>query len=134
MVSQLEIVDLLKTLKVAGIELWVEDGRLKSAAPEGAMTVELRNLIRENLDTLVELLSKIPIKKTNSIFSEPIPLGTQQSDYILSNAQRRIWMVDQMETNLTAYNISGGNLYTLLLNLSYSKRIGQKKKLDLKNT
>jgi len=36
---------------------------------------------------------------------QPIPLIPLQADYELSHAQKRLWMLEQMEENLVAYNI-----------------------------
>lgn len=52
-----EVATVIRQVMAAGIELWVEDGRLHYRAPEGAMTDELAARIREHKDTIMRLLA-----------------------------------------------------------------------------
>ena len=111
MVKTTQLIALIQDLKKAQVELWVEDGRLKTKAPKGSITPTIRQSIKENLDDIIRILSK---KETSNkeAFLAPITKVQEQKSYALSNAQRRLWIRDQMDDNLTAYNIS----FTLRLN------------------
>ncbi|MCB0564418.1 MAG: amino acid adenylation domain-containing protein [Phaeodactylibacter sp.] len=53
--------------------------------------------------TITELGRLIESKDT--VLLKPIEPTAEQPTYALSNAQRRLWVLDQLEENLTAYNI-----------------------------
>jgi amino acid adenylation domain-containing protein/FkbM family methyltransferase/non-ribosomal peptide synthase protein (TIGR01720 family) len=80
-------VSLLADILGSGLTFWAEDDKLRFRAPQGAMTPSLRQRLAEKKD---ELLLSIEEHKKYSC---------------TSFAQQRQWLLHQLETDLTAYNI-----------------------------
>ncbi|NQZ19896.1 MAG: AMP-binding protein, partial [Bdellovibrionales bacterium] len=56
--------------------------------------------------TIADLGQKIAdLKHLHPIILQPIPKVEKSDNYALSNAQRRLWVLDKMDDNLTAYNM-----------------------------
>lgn len=80
---------LLKNLKLKGINIWVEEGKLKYKAPIGTMTDDIKALILENKTILLDALN--PDKKMNldamivdiNHQDEPFSLTPIQTAYLL---------------------------------------------------
>jgi len=96
---------LLVALKKAGIKLSLEEGRLRLQAPKGAVTSELQDQLRLHRADLLQLFQKAKDRNAERKIVAPIPKVAQQKDYVLSNAQRRLWVFDQLEEGQIAYNI-----------------------------
>lgn len=86
---------LFSTLEQAGIRLSASDGQLNFRAPKGAMTTELKALIRDSKADILRFFSEqesiLPIEAANY--------------YALSRAQQRIWMLSQIEQDGTLFNV-----------------------------
>jgi hypothetical protein len=119
--SSLETV--LQTAHAQGIQLWVEEGKLRFRAPQGAMTADLRAQLQTHKEALLVYLASNPAinqpNPTNPLTNQPtnkqtlsIPRLPDQADYELSAAQWRLWVLMQMEDSSVAYNVP---LYQLLL-------------------
>ncbi len=54
----MEIKVLLKKCSDLGIQLWIEDGRVKFSAPLGVMTGEMKSELKENKEKIFDYLSK----------------------------------------------------------------------------
>ena len=91
------IEQLLQTMEAQGIELWVDDGRLKFRAQKGAMTAEIRGQLKMHKEALVAHLSG-----RSGLSIRPL---ADQADYELSPAQWRLWVLMQMEDSSVAYNV-----------------------------
>ena len=100
MVTQQMLAKLLVNLTQAGVELWVEEGRLRSRAPEGAITPILREQIRLQRDEIITLLQQHSDNPTTRRI-RPTP-RTQQLP--LSFAQQRLWFLAELG-NSVAYNM-----------------------------
>ncbi|MES2732199.1 MAG: amino acid adenylation domain-containing protein, partial [Bacteroidota bacterium] len=66
----------------------------------------------------IEELAELILKSETSIRFESIPAAAQQAYYPLSQAQRRLWVLNQMEENQLIYNIPTAYLLQGDLNIS----------------
>jgi amino acid adenylation domain-containing protein len=76
-----------------GVELRVEDGRLRFRAPEGVMTAELKARIAADKEALVARLSG-HLEADPEIITRPA-----------SETQKRLWFVNEMQGPNVTYNI-----------------------------
>jgi amino acid adenylation domain-containing protein len=91
--------EFLTALAARDIHLWVEAGtRLRYRGPKGALTPELGEELRQRKDAILALLAA-------SAAPEPIPRLPAAATYALSQAQWRLWVLMQMESSATAYNV-----------------------------
>ncbi len=101
---------LVNTLAQAGIQVFVDEGKLKTRAEPGAITPELATLIRENKQALVPHLSALAQSET--AIAEPVVLPplTRQRDSVtripLSWSQQRLWFIDRMNGASPEYHLS----------------------------
>ena len=86
---------LFSTLERVGIRLSVVDGQLNFRSPKGAMTPDLKVLIKDNKPEILRFFSE-----QESI----LPIETSDY-YALSHAQQRIWMLSQIEQDGTLFNV-----------------------------
>ncbi|MEW6234625.1 MAG: amino acid adenylation domain-containing protein [Candidatus Omnitrophota bacterium] len=84
----------LRSLKIA---IWLEKGQLRYRAPKGAMTPELTEELRRRKDEIIAILNPNAISD--------IPSTPSREHYPLSHAQKRLWILSQMEESSSAYNI-----------------------------
>jgi hypothetical protein len=100
MVTQSTIEQLLLNLDQAGVALWVEEGRLRSRSPEGAITPALREQIRLYRERLIDTLQQVnDLSSTASIKRSVRP-----EKLPLSYAQQRLWFLEELGSN-GAYNM-----------------------------
>jgi amino acid adenylation domain-containing protein len=85
------ISDLLEELRLAGIQLWLQDGRLRYR-PAGALDGERLAVLRERRDELI-----------SAIRADPAPAARPDS-IPLSEHQQGMWFLDQMGLLGPAYN------------------------------
>ena len=53
-----EITGMLDKLEINGIRLWQEDGKLKYSAPQGALTSEIRSVLKQQKADIIDFLKK----------------------------------------------------------------------------
>lgn len=109
------IIELLASLAQKDIRLWLEQGNLKYSAPEGAFTKEIRDQIVSRKPEIIEFLAG-----AQKVSEKPIPVVDRDQSLPLSYAQQRMWILQQLEPESTAYNMSislrlQGNLDPALL-------------------
>ncbi|MFK5977253.1 MAG: amino acid adenylation domain-containing protein, partial [Sulfurovum sp.] len=80
--------------------------------------IELRELFS---NPTIELLSAIVDKKAKIEYS-PIKPITKQSDYAISNAQRRLWVLDKIQDGFDAYNETGAIEFDKPINIEILKK------------
>ncbi|MBX3253274.1 MAG: amino acid adenylation domain-containing protein [Chitinophagaceae bacterium] len=119
---------LLKEIRDNNILLELDNGKLKIFTEEPQLHDELLTKIKENKADLIEFLLKNDQSFFNDSYKVKIPVSTIQSEYPLTPAQERIWVLSQQKEGSQAYNISGvyelqGKLEIKELNESFKKII-----------
>ncbi|MFC3648049.1 condensation domain-containing protein, partial [Planctobacterium marinum] len=89
---------LIDSLHVKGVSLSLVEGKLQVAAAKGKMTQEILQLIRENKASILDFLYS-----SNSVMD--IPIVKRDQPLPLSYAQKRLWVLDQIEPGQSQYNI-----------------------------
>jgi amino acid adenylation domain-containing protein len=91
---------LIQKLRKLNIHLKLEGDQLKVDAPKGMLTQELLTEIRSHKDSILQYLRDARQQRFEAI--PPVP---PQPHYMLSHAQRRLWVIDQMDPSRAAYNM-----------------------------
>ncbi|MEI5640043.1 MULTISPECIES: non-ribosomal peptide synthetase/type I polyketide synthase [unclassified Pseudoalteromonas] len=98
---------ILNTLAKSDIDLYLdENNQLKAKAPKGAITAELRDLIKANKTSLVAYLEQL-----NSMYSETgggekiEVVARDQGKADISFAQQRLWFIDSLQGGSPEYNM-----------------------------
>ncbi|MCB1057469.1 MAG: amino acid adenylation domain-containing protein [Acidobacteria bacterium] len=101
-------VQLLARLREGGIRLWEEDGALRFKAPEGAMTAELRQQLKERKqEILAFLVGQRRAGDDHGPALVPVPRGPGGTAP-LSYAQERLWVFYRLDPGSSVYNIAQG--------------------------
>ncbi|MGK7942438.1 MAG: amino acid adenylation domain-containing protein [Crocosphaera sp.] len=79
----------VEDITAQGIELWVEDGKLRYRAPKAALTSELLEKIKEYKPQIIELLKE----------------ETPPEDHNLSYGQKALWFLYKLDSQSAAYNL-----------------------------
>ncbi len=96
------VVQLISELRKLDIKLYLENGKLKVNAPSGALTDEIKSQLKAQKNSIIELLSQAT---QDSSESSSIPVADRSAQLPLSFQQHRLWALDQLQPNLTAYNM-----------------------------
>src|SRR6476646_4767413 len=94
--------ELLLELRNLGARVWLEDDRLRVAAPQGALTNEIRRELKDRRSELLEWL------KRQASARQPRPAlvaRKRREREHLTYAQQRLWFLYQMEGAGATYNI-----------------------------
>lgn len=92
-----EVAELLARLRQERIRIWLEDGRVKYRAPKGTMTPETLAALRERETEIRQWLDRSTI--------DPIPRMPAEPSYETSHAQRRLWILHQLDPRSAAYHV-----------------------------
>jgi amino acid adenylation domain-containing protein len=92
-----EVEALLDDLRAEGIELWVDGDQLRYRSRAGAFTPELTRRVREQRNGLISSLKHVE--------RQNIPRVPDDASYVVSDAQRRMWVLAQMDAASVAYNV-----------------------------
>ena len=91
--------ELLLELRNLGARVWLEDDRLRVAAPQGALTNKIRRELKDRRSELLDWL------KRQGSARPALVARVGREKLPLSYAQQRLWFLYQMEGAGAAYNI-----------------------------
>ncbi|HEX3048071.1 MAG TPA: condensation domain-containing protein, partial [Bacillota bacterium] len=108
------LADFLAELNRKNILLWVEGDSLRYKAPKGEMTSAIMSFLKERKTELIQNLrdSRPAPESADAIFYDPIPAapvqptGTTPPTYPLSSAQKRMFVLNQLNPEQTGYNLT----------------------------
>lgn len=86
---------LIEELGSAGVRIWKEDGKLRYRAPAGVMTPELLASLKRRREEILQELDG----------EAHIPALPDLPDYEISHAQRRLWILSNIDEGSSAYNV-----------------------------
>jgi amino acid adenylation domain-containing protein len=98
----MNILPLFARLETLGINLKLVDGRLKIDAPKGKLTPGLIDEIKDKKPGIIEFLQKHAQKREKYASIEVVE---NKQYYPLSSAQQRLYFIQQMDPESTAYNM-----------------------------
>ncbi|KZN35303.1 hypothetical protein N480_19150 [Pseudoalteromonas luteoviolacea S2607] len=85
--------ELLEQALAKGIHIYVENGKLRFKAPKGAMTPELKENIKANMDAMIKLVEGAPQQPT-------------KKRSLQSYSQQRLWFLNMIQSeDIGQYNI-----------------------------
>ncbi|UAA37421.1 amino acid adenylation domain-containing protein [Paraneptunicella aestuarii] len=108
----MKLVDLLTLCRAKNIEVKVQQGKLKVSAPSGALTDEIKGLLKQHKTDLLVFLSSSDTQDIEPLTQEQYIQGVP-----LSFTQKRLWFLAQLE-NSGLYNVGGNFAVSGELNLT----------------
>lgn len=111
----MKIVEFLAELNHLGINIWLENEKLKYQAPPGVMTAEIKQEIGSKKTEIIAFLKTAKL----SNYSQELAIvpRVENGDLPLSFAQQRMWFLHQMDSQNPAYNESPTIRLTGYLNI-----------------
>ena len=89
-----EITGMLDKLEINGIRLWQEDGKLKYSAPQGALTSEIRSVLKQQKADIIDFLKKdaeeVAVVHDEDNRYQPFPLTDIQSAYLIGRNEASV--------------------------------------------
>lgn len=96
------VYELMAKMGAAGIKLWVEEGQLKFKAPKGALTADLKSELIANKQSVIDFLNESNLEAGKS---GSIPVVDRSKPIPLSQAQQRLWFVEQLTPGSSTFHI-----------------------------
>lgn len=114
----MSVVELISDLHSKDIKLYLDNGKLKVNAPDGALTDDVISLLKKNKHEIIEFLKSASLSNKQAIVRVP-----RHKRMPLSYAQQRLWFLNQL-SNDSRYNMAGsfeisGELNTSKLNETF---------------
>lgn len=97
------VADFVTELEEKKIKLWVDNGTLRFKAPKGVVTKEILNSLKNKKEDIIAFLQR---NNVSEIFSAPIKRIEDKEYYPLSAAQLRMFLLNQMDRESIAYNLT----------------------------
>lgn len=101
--SKQSVAQLISEIRAKNIKLWVEGDSLRYKAPKGALTNTLLDRLLEHKQEIIKYLQA---SNDKSIFFKPIPRAAERDSYPLSAPQRMMYLLNQLNKESTAYNLT----------------------------
>ncbi|MDJ0840480.1 MAG: amino acid adenylation domain-containing protein [Acidobacteriota bacterium] len=95
---------LLESVGERGIKVWLDGTQFRVRAPKGAMTKELAEELKTRKDEVMTFLQARTEAREAEAGIESVP---RDQPLVLSSPQRRLWVLDQMETGKATYHMTG---------------------------
>ena len=97
------VVDLITQLQQRHIQIWAEDGKLRTRAPTGALTTDLREAIAQQREEVFAFLDRAKVSK--AIDTRPAIEPIARNGHLqLSFAQQRLWFLARLTPDSAAYH------------------------------
>ena len=94
--------DLLKDLRQAGVQVWVDGDRLRYKAPKGALTPNLMGELRDRKTEILAFLNTVATETDSAPSITPVD---RQQPLPLSFAQERFWSLGQLNPQSPGFNM-----------------------------
>ncbi|WP_281322335.1 non-ribosomal peptide synthetase [Flavobacterium aestivum] len=98
----MNVYSFLKELKSKGVQLNLNNGKLEVQAPEGVLTSDLVERLKNSKEDIIDLLQQLG----NEEHSLEIPVAVERENYPLSFSQNRLWVLDQFDQVSTVFNMA----------------------------
>lgn len=109
-------IELLAALKSRGVRIWLEQGRLRVNAPVGVLTREIEAQLTAHRAEILEILAAA----TQEV--EVIPAAPRDKAIPLSLNQQRLWFLDRLDPQSSAYTIAAWKSLPFALDTSLLER------------
>ncbi|MFC0514208.1 hypothetical protein ACFFGT_08360, partial [Mucilaginibacter angelicae] len=98
--------NLILELQALDVNISVEGDTLAIDSRKGLIDDRLKNLIRSNKLELIKYINQIRDETYTKISKV-----RESESYVMSSAQRRLWVLCQLEEGNAAYNMSGVHVF-----------------------
>jgi amino acid adenylation domain-containing protein len=115
------IEEFLLDISSLDIKLRIDGDRLYCSAPQGILTPELSVQLRERKTEILKFLHNNTNLVSSSTYSPIVPVP-RDTNLPLSFSQQRLWFLNQLEPNSTAYNFPVAVRLTGTLNVAALER------------
>jgi amino acid adenylation domain-containing protein len=111
--SRAALREILREAAERRVSLYVQDGKLRYRAPDGALTDELRSTLAAHREELIGYLTLIQGRADDDRFTPP-PVAPRRGDgpVPLSFAQQRLWFIDRLGEGSAQYQAT--SVYRLI--------------------
>jgi hypothetical protein len=116
----MNVVALLSRLKESGVSVRLVDANLKINAPKGKLTPDLLNELKQQKKEIIKFLQGALQEDDYT----PINPVEKKEYYELSSAQKRLYLIQRMTADSTAYNMPMNTPLTFVRELQKSSKCG----------